>query len=257
MDLLEFALELADKADSITMSKYQSSDLVVNQKPDLTPVTEADKKVEQVIRTEIEKAFPNDSILGEEYGEAKRSAARQWIIDPIDGTKNFVRSVPVWATLIALAEGDEVVLGVVSAPALGRRWWAVKEKGAWVHNTLTGETKQIRVSQVSDLEHASLGYASLPAWKGLDKFDKFLSLMDKCWRTRGYGDFWIYMLLAEGAIDIAAEPELAVYDMAALVPIVVEAGGTFTSTNGKPGPWDGNAVATNTLLHRQVLDYLS
>ena len=256
MSELEFALSLADKADQITMAKYQANDLVVTQKPDLTPVTEADQQVEQVIRSEIEKAYPADSILGEEYGVENTGAPRQWIIDPIDGTKNFVRGVPVWATLIALADGDEVVLGVVSAPALGRRWWATKGQGAFVSDALTGQTKQIKVSQVSDLEHASLAYASLEGWSQAGRLDKFLELAANCWRTRGYGDFWIYMLLAEGAVDIAAEPELEVYDMAALVPVVIEAGGSFNSLTGIPGPWGGNAVATNNLLLNSVMEYL-
>ena len=282
MNELEFALALADKADEITMFKYQSVDLVVAEKPDLTPVTEADKAVEQTIRSEIAKQFPNDSILGEEFGLDSATPppgltqndgllTRQWIIDPIDGTKNFVRGVPVWATLIALAEGNEVIVGVVSAPAMGRRWWAVKGQGAWVltkpdvtplssfdiQNKITKPIpKRISVSQVSDLAHASLAYASLGGWEEIGKLSKFLQLANRCWRTRGYGDFWSYMLLAEGAVDIAAEPELEIYDMAALVPIVTEAGGKFTSLNGKPGPWDGNAIATNTLLHSQALTYL-
>ena len=270
MSDLEFALTLADLADAITMAKYQQADLVVSEKPDLTPVTEADQEVERVIRREIAKVFPDDSILGEEFGtsgfETERSSSstsivRQWIIDPIDGTKNFVRGVPIWATLIGLAVDDEVVVGVVSAPALGRRWWAAQGQGAWVSTKpevtpASGSPKRLSVSAVADLEHASLAYASLNGWDELGKLPDFMELAARCWRTRGYGDFWSYMLLAEGAVDLAAEPELEVYDMAALVPIVTEAGGTFTSTRGKPGPWDGNAVATNGLLHAEVLRYL-
>ncbi len=181
--------------------------------------------------------------------------ARRWVVDPIDGTKNFVRGVPVWATLIALLDGDEVVLGLVSAPALGRRWWAAVGSGAWSGKSLAAASR-LQVSGVDRLEDASLSYSSLSGWEEQGALDGFLDLTRSVWRTRGYGDFWSYVLVAEGAVDIATEPELALHDMAALVPIVTEAGGTFTSVSGVPGPFGGSALATNGLLHEQVRDVL-
>ncbi len=178
------------------------------------------------------------------------------MIDPIDGTKNFIRGVPVWATLIGLMEGDDVVVGVVSAPALGRRWFAARGEGAWTGQSQATAT-QIHVSEVATLAEASVSYASPFGWADLDRLDAFMGLLKDVWRTRAYGDFWSYMLVAEGAVDIAAEPELELYDMVALVPIVEEAGGRFTGVNGTPGPHGGNAVATNGLLHDEVLARLS
>jgi histidinol-phosphatase len=242
------------------MATFQKSGLQVAEKPDHTPVTEADRAVELELSQALATEFPQDSLLGEEYG-SRGESSRRWIIDPIDGTKNFLRWVPIWATLIALAEGDEVLLGVVSAPALGRRWWAELGQGAWtqVHPELAGAQASVRriyASKVTNLADSSLAYSSLDGWETRGKLPNFLDLTRSCWRTRGYGDFFSYMLLAEGAVDIATEPELEVYDMAALVPIVTEAGGTFTSLDGQPGPWGGNAVATNGHLHEAALKYL-
>jgi histidinol-phosphatase len=254
-DDLRLAHVIADQVDSITMSRFRALDLKVETKPDLTPVSDADRAAEDFIRGQLARARTRDAIVGEEYGSAG-SGARRWIVDPIDGTKNFVRGVPVWATLIALADGDEVVVGLVSAPALGRRWWAAKGSGAWTGKSLASASR-MSVSGISRVADASFSYASLGGWEERGKLDGFLDLTRACARTRGYGDFWSYMLVADGAVDIAAEPELEVYDMAALVPIVTEAGGTFTSLDGAPGPWGGNAVATNGKLHGAALDFLS
>jgi histidinol-phosphatase len=177
------------------------------------------------------------------------------VVDPIDGTKNFVRGVPVWATLIALVVDDEVVLGVVSAPQLQRRWWASAGNGAWTGRSLLKAT-QIHTSDVRRLEDASLSYSSLHGWDERGRLEDFLSLSRRCWRTRAYGDFWSYMLLAEGAVDLAAEPELELYDMAALDVVVREAGGQFTSLDGNPGPFGGNAIASNGHLHEAALGFL-
>ena len=193
-------------------------------------------------------------MLGEEHGSTGHSQ-RQWVIDPIDGTKNFVRGVPVWATLIALVVDGEVVLGVVSAPSLQRRWWASNGAGAWTGRSLLKATR-CTVSDVRRLEDASLSYSSLHGWEERERLDDFLSLMRRCWRSRAYSDFWSYMLLAEGAVDIAAEPELELYDMAALDVIVREAGGRFSSLDGTDGPFGGNALATNGHLHEAVLAFL-
>jgi histidinol-phosphatase len=253
-DDLRLAHLLADDADSISSDRFKALDLHVMTKPDLTPVSDADRAVEESIRRTLSRARSRDAVTGEEEGSTGTSA-RRWIIDPIDGTKNYVRGVPVWATLIALAVEDEVVVSVVSAPQLGRRWWASKDQGSWTGKSLMKAARN-QVSDVRRLEDASLAYSSLDGWEERGRLDDMLALMRRCWRTRGYGDFWSYMLLAEGAVDIAAEPELQVYDMAALVPIVTEAGGSFTSLDGDEGPWGGNALATNGHLHDAALSFL-
>lgn len=253
-DDLVLARALADVADEITLARFGAADLVVDAKPDLTPVSDADRAVEEALRARLGAERVGDAVSGEEFGAAG-SGSRRWVIDPIDGTKNFVRNVPVWATLIGLLDGEDAVLGVVSAPALGRRWWACRGGGAWA-TWQGGEPRALAVSKVSQLGDASLSYASLAGWARQGRRDAFVALTDRVWRSRAYGDFWSYMLVAEGAVDIAVEPDLEVYDMAALVPIVTEAGGRFTSLAGTPGPWGGNAVATNGLLHDEVLGRL-
>jgi histidinol-phosphatase len=252
---LALALNRADEADSITMARFGASDLVVDAKPDLTPVSDADRKVEQMIRDRLSRERPADALLGEEFGSAGTSP-RRWVIDPIDGTKNFVRNVPAWATLIGLLDGDDPVVGVVSAPALGRRWWAVRGGGAWV-TAPKQAARRITVSQVSALPNASLSYSSLSGWIDRGLGDAFIGLTQRVWRTRAYGDFWSYMMVAEGAVDIAAEPELALWDMAALVPIVTEAGGRFSGLNGIDGPLQTSAAASNGLLHVDLLAALT
>ena len=253
-DDLRLAHVLADDADSLTTARFKALDLHVMSKPDLTPVTDADQAVEESIRRTLSRVRSRDAITGEEQGTTGNSQ-RRWIVDPIDGTKNFVRGVPVWATLISLVVDDEVVVGVVSAPQLQRRWWASAGGGAWSGKSLLKATR-MQVSDVRRLEDASFSYSSLSGWEDRDRLEDVLSLMRRCWRTRAYGDFWSYMLVAEGAVDIAAEPELEVYDMAALDVIVREAGGSFTSLDGSAGPWGGNAVATNTHLHDAALAFL-
>src|SRR5689334_17540441 len=253
-DDLRLAHLLADDADSLTTARFKEIDLHVMTKPDLTPVTDADQGVEEGIRRTLSRVRSRDAVLGEEYGTSGHSQ-RMWVIDPIDGTKNFVRGVPVWATLIALVVDGEVVLGVVSAPQLQRRWWASAGGGAWIGRSLLKATR-CQVSDVRRLEDASLSYSSLRGWDERDRLDDFLSLMRRCWRTRAYGDFWSYMLLAEGAVDLAAEPDLELYDMAALDVIVREAGGRFTSLEGNDGPLGGNALASNGHLHEAALAFL-
>jgi histidinol-phosphatase len=253
-DDLRLAHVLADDADSITTSRFKALDLHVMSKPDLSPVTDADEAVEESIRRTLSRVRSRDAITGEEQGSTGHSQ-RRWVIDPIDGTKNFVRGVPVWATLIALAVDDEVVLSVVSAPQLQRRWWASSGNGAWTGRSLLKATR-CTVSDIRRLEDASFSYSSLHGWEERDLLDDLLSLMRRCWRSRAYGDFWSYMLLAEGAVDLCAEPELAVHDMAALDVIVREAGGRFTSLEGSDGPFGGNALASNGHLHDAALAFL-
>jgi histidinol-phosphatase len=257
-DDLRLAHALADAADSATMARFRALDLQVETKPDMTPVSEADTAAEELIRAELQAARPDDAILGEEYG-IEGSGPRRWVIDPIDGTKNYVRGVPVWATLIALmAEGPDgfrPVVGVVSAPALGRRWWAAEGSGAYPGPGPDAGTR-IRVSGVSRIADASFAYSSLTGWEERGLLPGFLELSRDCWRTRGYGDFWPYMMVAEGSVDICAEPELSLWDMAATAVVVQEAGGSFTGLDGTPGPHSGNAAASNGHLHESLLGYL-
>jgi len=254
-DDLTLALALADIADAMTMDRFGALDLRVDTKPDLTPVTDADQAVEVALRDALARERPGDDVLGEEFGGNAVFSGRQWVIDPIDGTKNFVRGVPVWATLIALLEDGVPRVGAISAPALGRRWWAGNGLGAF---TAVGGAapRPISVSAVADLSSASLSYAGLKGWAELGLRQRFLDLTDTVWRTRSYGDFWAHCLLAEGAVDVVIEPSLSLWDMAALDILVREAGGTFTDLNGTAGPHGGSAVATNPLLHAAVLDTL-
>jgi histidinol-phosphatase len=252
---LDLALALADLADQVTISRFGATDLRVDAKPDLTPVTDADRATEQLLRDRLAHHRPTDAIVGEEFADTG-SAPRRWVLDPIDGTKNFVRGVPVWATLIGLLDGDDPLMGVVSAPALGRRWWADRGGGAWC-TALGAPARRLRVSSVRRMADASLAYSELAEWERAGNLASFLELCRHVWRTRGFGDFWSYMLVAEGAVDLAAEPDLALWDMAALVPIVVEAGGIFTGLNGRPGPEQGSAVVSNGLLHEAFLAALA
>jgi histidinol-phosphatase len=248
---LVLALDMADAADAISTSRFGALDLRVETKPDATPVTDADRAVERAIRDELGRRRPGDSIVGEEYGSSG-AGTRRWIVDPIDGTKNFVRGVPIWATLIALMEADEVVAGVVSAPALGRRWWAARGRGAWL-SVFGGEPRRLRVSGVGALADASVSYTA-GGWEGAPGGRAGLdALVRQVWRTRGYGDFWPHAMVAEGVLDIATEPEVSLWDLAPLAVLVHEAGGTFTDLRGTPGPAGGSALATNGHLHEAAL----
>jgi histidinol-phosphatase len=280
-------------ADAITLDRYQAQDLVVTNKPDNTPVTDADRAVETAIREALATHREADGLVGEEFGSDKGSSGRYWVIDPIDGTKNFMRGVPTWATLIALVQVDstgneEVIVGIASAPALARRWAAAKGHGATVrfnagntdsqvgdssdddyvydselshqvdvfgNNSTSSNEKKISVSKVSQLTDASISYSDFVGWG--DRLEHFQKMLANAWRTRGIGDFWSHMLVAEGAVDVAVEPSLAVWDMAALDIIVREAGGTFTNTSGENGPFGGSGVSTNGLLHNSVIKGLN
>ena len=289
LDDLALAHALADMSDAITLDRYQAQDLVVTNKPDNTPVTDADRAVETAIREALATHRETDGLVGEEFGSDKGSSGRYWVIDPIDGTKNFMRGVPTWATLIALVQVDaagaeEVVVGIASAPALARRWAAAKGHGATVRfnsgntdfeggdtsgddfaysdsgsdftsHVLAPSEKKISVSKVSSLTDASISYSDFVGWG--ERLEPFQKMLANAWRTRGIGDFWSHMLVAEGAVDVAIEPSLAVWDMAALDIIVREAGGTFTNTAGQNGPFGGSGVSTNGLLHNAVITGLN
>jgi histidinol-phosphatase len=276
LDDLALAHALADLADAITLDRYQAQDLVITTKPDNTPVTDADRAVETAIREALATHRQSDGLVGEEFGSDKGSSGRYWVIDPIDGTKNFMRGVPTWATLIALVEVDaagneEVVVGIASAPALTRRWAAAKGHGAtvrfnsgnsdFVDSESDGEStegvseKKISVSKISSLTDASISYSDFVGWG--DRLEPFQKMLAAAWRTRGIGDFWSHMLVAEGAVDVAIEPSLALWDMAALDIIVREAGGSFTNTAGHSGPFGGSGVSTNGILHNAVINGLN
>jgi histidinol-phosphatase len=280
LDDLALAHALADLADAISLDRYQAQDLVITTKPDNTPVTDADRAVETAIREALATHRQTDGLVGEEFGSDKGTSGRYWVIDPIDGTKNFMRGVPTWATLIALVEVDssgneEVVVGIASAPALARRWSAAKGHGAFVRfnggnsdaslselaedefdGSVQGSNeKKISVSKVASLSDASISYSDFIGWE--DRLEPFQKMLANAWRTRGIGDFWSHMLVAEGAVDIAIEPSLALWDMAALDIIVREAGGSFTNTAGHNGPFGGSGVSTNGLLHNAVINGLN
>jgi len=254
-DDLTLALMLADRADALTSDRFGALDLRIDTKPDLTPVTDADRAVETELREVLGRERTRDSVVGEEFGGTTTFSGRQWIIDPIDGTKNFVRGVLVWASLIALLEDGVPSVGVVSAPALQRRWWAARGQGAFA--AVDGAPpRRLSVSSVAQLGSASLSFSSLSGWAQRGLRDRFIALTDAVWRVRAYGDFLSYCLVAEGAVDIAAEPEVSVWDLAALDILVREAGGTLSGLDGTPGPHRGSAVATNGLLHEEVLTTL-
>lgn len=271
-DDLALAHALADLADAISLDRYQAQDLVITTKPDNTPVTDADRAVETAIREALATHRNTDGLVGEEFGSDKGTSGRYWVIDPIDGTKNFMRGVPTWATLIALVNVDssgveEVVVGIASAPALARRWSAAKGLGAYVRFNLgsaddlweefdaSSTEKKISVSKVGKLSDASISYSDFVGWG--DRLEPFQKMLASAWRTRGIGDFWSHMLVAEGAVDVAIEPSLALWDMAALDIIVREAGGTFTNTAGQNGPFGGSGVSTNGVLHNAVISGLN
>ncbi|MEY4311508.1 MAG: hypothetical protein RLZZ571_278 [Actinomycetota bacterium] len=250
MSDLDFALELADEADRITLARYRAQDLRIQTKPDNTPVTEADQATENMLREKINAKFPSDGILGEEFGLEKEDSDRIWVLDPIDSTKNYLRGVPVWGTLIALLIKDDPVVGVVSCPALGRRWWAMRGTGAFTKD-VDGTVRSISVSEVTKLSDASFSYSDEVGWE--EHGNAFHDLKSSVWRTRAYGDFWSHLLVAEGAVDIAAEPELAKWDMAANNAIVIEAGGTVTGFKGGSAFTERSAVTTNGKLHDEVI----
>ena len=252
---LDLALRLADLADRISAVRFGALDLAVQTKPDLTPVSDADRAVERAIRETLSRERPDDSVLGEEFGASTPSASgRRWVLDPIDSTKNFIRGVPVWATLIALMDGDEVVVGVVSAPAITHRWWAARGHGSWV--TRAGATpRRNAVSKIDELANASVSFSELSDWAG--RRAAVDDVLADAWRMRAYGDFWSHMLVAEGAVDVSVEPVVSVWDVAALVVIVQEAGGRYSGFDGSPRADAGSILCTNGLLHETMLSRLS
>ena len=252
---VELALRLADAADAITTTRFRAADLRVERKPDRTPVTDADLAVEDAIRAALAKHQPSDTVVGEERG-GEVGAGRAWLIDPIDGTKNFLRGVPAWASLIALIVDGTPVVGVASAPALGRRWWAGAGHGAWT-TFAGGAPKQISVSSVTDLADAYVSTTDLGAWTEHHSRAAYLNLVDACWESRAFGDFWQHCLVAEGSMDVAAEAIVSDWDVAALQVIVEEAGGRFTDLTGEARYTGKSALSTNGVLHDAALSRLT
>ena len=257
MSDLELALRMADVADGITLDRFQATDLRVERKPDRTPVTDADTATEDALREILAAQRPGDAVLGEERGSGDTAAhtGRGWVLDPIDGTKNYSRGVPVWATLIALTEGGKPTVGVVSAPAMGRRWWAELGGGAWVAGG-RDEPSRLSVSGVSDVADAYLSTTELSTWREQGALDRYLQLVDKCWVVRALGDFWQHVLVAEGVIDIGIDAEANPWDLAAVQLIVAEAGGQFSDLSGAPVFDGGSGISSNGLLHDTVLSLL-
>ncbi|MFT4135213.1 inositol monophosphatase family protein [Microbacterium sp.] len=251
---LDLALRLADAADAVSMARFDAPDLHIRTKPDATHVTEADLATERAIRAVLEAERPGDGVFGEEYG-ATGNLARQWIIDPIDGTANYLKGIPMWTTLIALAIDGVPRVGVASQPAIGRRWWAATGLGAWT-NTPGGAPRRLHVSAVARLDEASVSFQSIAQWDESGHTDALLRLSRAVWRDRGYGDAWPYCLLAEGRLEFVAEFGVREYDIAPFVPIVTEAGGRFTSFEGADSIASGSSLATNGVLHDAFLELL-
>lgn len=254
-DDLAFALTLADIADEITRARFLARDLVVSRKPDRTPVTDADTAVEDAIRVRLADARPADLVVGEERG-GTLGAGRAWMLDPIDGTKNFLRGVPAWATLIALVVDGRAVVGVVSAPALGRRWWAAAGEGAWTSDP-DGSRRAISVSGVPELSDAYLSTTDLASWVKYHSRERYLDLVDACWESRAFGDFWQHCLVAEGSMDLAVEPIVNPWDVAPIQVLVEEAGGRFSDLSGAARFDGGTALSSNGQLHEPALTLLS
>jgi histidinol-phosphatase len=246
---LDLALKLADRADEISLKRFRALDLLVETKPDRSPVTDADRAVEAELRSVVAEYRPDDTFIGEEF-ENTGTSARNWIVDPIDGTANYLRGVPIWASLIALRVDGVITTSVVSAPALGRRWWAQRGNGAFTMD-IQGGVRALQVSKISELEDASISYNNMQLWDQAGKLNQLIELSRKVWRTRAYGDFYSYMLLAEGSIDLVAEHDLKIYDIAALVPIVEEAGGQISDLTGPLTEQSSSVMASNGLLHQE------
>ena len=254
MNDIELLQVLANAADDISLARFRALDLVVEAKPDRTPVTDADRAVEGKLRELLKLYRPTDEVIGEEMDKTGDSN-RSWIIDPIDGTANYLRGVPIWGTLIALRVDGEITTSIISAPALGRRWWAGKGRGAFTKD-IDGSVRKITVSKIAKLEDSTLSFNSLEQWRNQGLLEQLLNLSTEVSRTRAYGDFLSYMFVAEGAIEIASEHDLKIHDIAALVPILTEAGGRITDLQGELTDDSSSVIATNSLLHEVVQDAL-
>jgi histidinol-phosphatase len=247
---LRFALELADVADEITLAHFRSESLQVDRKPDLTEVTQADRDVETALRELIARERPGEGVLGEEFGSEAGDGPARWILDPIDGTRNYTRGIPVYATLIALEVEGRIEVGVASAPALQRRWWAARGEGAYANGW------QVRVSSVARLDDAVISYPDLSSFSQRGLLEEIVRIDARAWHPRGFGDFWQHLLVAEGCLDAALEPFANLWDLAPLIVIVEEAGGRLTDFGGEPRVDGGDAIVSNGLLHDELVGLL-
>lgn len=254
---LQLAHTVADAVDAFTLPHFEARDFTVDWKTNATEVTEIDRRAESSIVEMLTVARPEHGVFGEEHGLAGNEASPwRWVIDPIDGTSGFVRGVPVWATLIALTHHREPQFGLVSAPALGVRWWGGVGLGA--HVSARGRSRPITVSSVSDIAESQVSITHNSGWDDLGLTGRLVGLQQRARRSRGMGDFWQHMLVAEGAMDIAVDAVgVAPYDLAAVKPIVEAAGGTFTDRLGEATHEHDTAVSTNGLLHDEVIAALA
>lgn len=253
-DDLRLAHVLADAVERPSLELFRSPELQVRHRDDGDLVTQADVQTEELLRHQLQRTRPRDVVQGEELPTTGHGN-RRWVLDPIDGTVSYIRGVPVWASLIALVVDDEAVLGLVAAPALGRRWWAALGSGSWTGRSLSA-ARQVHVSDASVVEHAAMSFSSLDSWLRHERRDAFLRLAGRCWCTRAYGDFWSHALVAEGAVDIALDPATKGHRLAALAPILTEAGGRLSDLQGHDGPFGDSALSTNGALHDAVLSLL-
>jgi histidinol-phosphatase len=251
-DELTFAASLAGVADAITGAAFERRCFVVEHKADATEVTDIDRECERVLAERIRSEFPTHAVLGEEHGhQGANDAEFTWLIDPIDGTSGFVRGLPVWASLLALLHGDDVVVAMVSAPALGSRWWATSGGGAFVAG------RRCQVSTVDAIVDAQVSVTVDDGWRDLGLTGALTDIQLDARRGRGFGDFWQHVLVAEGSLDVAIDAVgVATYDVAAVRLIVEEAGGTFTDRHGVPAHDRGTAISTNGLLHAEIIERL-
>ena len=240
---LDFAHRLADAADAVTLPRFRALDLRVQTKPDLTPVSDADRAAEEAVRALVARSGRGEGVLGEELGDD--GGALRWIVDPVDGTTNYVRGVPIWGTLLALERDGAVECAVASAPALGRRWWAARGEGAFANG------ERCRVSRVARVEDASVSTTS-----ARDMPAGWTRLVERAWSNRGFGDFWQHVLVAEGSLEVACDSYLHLWDYAAPTLIVEEAGGRVSTFDGAPLAHRASCVSTNALLHDEVVAHL-
>ncbi len=253
---LDLAHDACDEADGIARAAFRR-DLDITTKPDRTFVTQADTAIERAIRARILAAYPDHGLVGEEYGTEAAEAATRWYIDPIDGTHNFIRGVPLFGTLLAVERDGELQAAVISAPALRERWWARRGGGAWARGADDPEPRRIRVSRVANLADAQVLYGSGHDLEASGLAPGFQGLLGDVWRERGFGDFWGYALLAEGAAEAMVEVDLSAWDAAAPTVLIEEAGGRVTDFGGRRAIDSGSFLATNGLLHDEVLRRLA
>jgi histidinol-phosphatase len=258
---LSAGLGCSDEADAIALRSFRDV-LHVEAKPDRTFVTQVDRSIEELVRARLADAFPEDGFVGEEYGTQAGTSGRRWYIDPIDGTHNYMRGIPLFGSLLALEVGDELTIGIMSAPALGRRWLAWRGGGAWAVDLREGtwsaaSARRLEVSAIGTIESSQILYSSLPEVLRSGLVPGFTDVLSEAWRDRGLGDFWGYALVAEGAAEAMVEIGVKPWDLAAAVVVVEEAGGRLTDLEGRRTIHGASVLATNGRLHDELLERLA